>query len=352
MAELDLIAALSARQGALGRAATVYGVTSSAGWTLGLDLGSTQVHAHARGLNGQRIFESTVTLARQDVDDKVAAIRTLMSRVRRAVGDTNGPLYTVGIALPRIVSDYLETGVSDSHGTPDIGSLIHSVGADPGIPILIENNVNCAALAEMDGGIAQRTDDFGYLQIGVGIGAGIVAGGRVLRGAHGGAGELSAIPNGWPARHGQDPFELERYLGSDGLLRRCSSAWTDESVPAPRTVPELFSLAGQGHATAMQVIDQHAADIGQLALTLVAVTDPDLIVLGGGVGRNPALTEGVREVVRRVQPRIRVEASELGDTATVAGAAALALDHALSGLLGRHHERRLDIRVSHVVNTD
>src|SRR4051812_21283876 len=100
LTELNLVSALSARQGALGRAATVYGIAPSAGWTLGLDLGSTQVHAHARGLDGQSIFESTVTLTKFDVEDKVAAIRTLMMRVRRRVGETKGPLYTVGVALP------------------------------------------------------------------------------------------------------------------------------------------------------------------------------------------------------------------------------------------------------------
>jgi predicted NBD/HSP70 family sugar kinase len=349
--DLGLVSSLRTSQGALGRAAAVYGVAHTAGWLLGLDVGSTRVKLNAQGLDGRRLVELSADLegdgpGATDPDAVVATVRSLLRRARRRVRDENGPLRVVGIALPRIIPEYLQRDSGDHGGTPGRDALIGALGLPDGVPVLLENNVNCAALAEMDRGAAQGHDDFVYLQVGVGIGAGIVADRRVLRGSRGGAGEVSALPIGWPSRPQDDPFALEHYLGSRSLLARCREAWDDADGPAPASVPELFLQAEQGAAVARQALAQHAEDIAQLALTLGAVVDPALIVLGGGVGQSPMLTEGIRAGVQRFRPDVDVVVSALGDAATVEGAVALTADYARSTLLGPHHERRLDVRTA------
>ncbi|SFU11357.1 ROK family protein [Arthrobacter sp. ov118] len=353
VAELEkvgLIVPLRARQGSIGRSATVYGLAESAGWLLGIDLGSTRLQLLARGLDGRSLASSSLSLDSDDDDGPVQilkAVRDQVARVAAPLSQTNGPLRAVGIALPRIIPQYLEQSAAGStekgHALPGI---LEALSLPEGVPVLLENNVNCAALAEMERGTAQDHDDFVFLQVGVGIGAGIVADRRVLRGAHGGAGEISSLPVGWPARDQGDEFALEHYLGSRELLRRCTSAWDPSFGPAPTTVPELFEHARTGTPPAVTALAQHANDIGQLALTLTAVVDPALIVLGGGVGQNPLLTAGVTGTVHRFKPEISVRVSDLGDQATVEGAVALTLDHALSGLLGSRHTRRLDGRTT------
>lgn len=345
--ELGLVHAVRTAQGALGRAATVYAVAPTAGWLMGVDVGSTRVHVRARGLDGRDLVALAVDL---DGEGSAAeAIRGVVRRARRTIGDDAGPLRAVGVALPRVIPDYLTGDGGSNSSAPPVDELLPVLGVEPGLPVLLENNVNCAALAEMEQGAARGHEDFVYLQVGVRIGAGIVAGRRVLRGAHGAAGEVSAVPVGWPSRRQDDTFALERYLGSERLLERAHEAWTSDAGDPPESVPELFAAAERGVAEARRVIDQHADDVGQLALTVAAVVDPGLVVLGGGVGRNPALTPGVRAAVQRYRPDLGVAVSALGEAASVEGAVALSVDHARVALLGVHHHRRLDLRTA-VVN--
>jgi predicted NBD/HSP70 family sugar kinase len=349
-----LVAAVRAHQGSLGRAATVYAVAPAAGWLLGVDIGVTRVRLLARGLDGREIrsfsrnLEGTVRY-HGDVLDVVRAEAAIYVRELPAA---HGPLRSVGVALPRVIPEYV-AALPDSPPVADhtLDEILGALDLPPGVPVLLENNVNCAALAEMDRGTAQTYDDFVFLQVGVGIGSGIIADRRMIRGARGGAGEVAFIPVGWPASAGRVGNELEEYLGSGQLLVRCQNAWSDAEVAAPTSVPELFDLAGRGIEDALRFVNQHALDISQLALTLAALVDPALIVLGGGVGQNPLLTEAVEREVQRHKPNIEVRVSALGDLATVEGAVALTFDRALSTLLGGRHLGRIDGRTQVVISS-
>jgi len=345
-----LVAAVSARQGTLGRAAAVYGIAQSAGWLLGIDIGSTRVKLLARGLDGAPLASATRELDEPHQVQRpnlLPAVQAEVAQVMKKLSASYGPLRAVGIALPRIIPEYLAQSSSGNSGRGhQLPEMLDALSLPTGIPVLLENNVNCAALAELDRGVAAGHEDFVFLQVGVGIGSGIVADRKVLRGARGGAGEVSSLPTSWPARPRDDEFALEHYLGSRQLLARCTASWDKASGEAPDTVPTLFAYAQQGVPAAVSALAQHAQDIGQLALALTAVVDPALIVLGGGVGQNPLLTEGIREAVQRSKPYVEVSVSALGDEATVEGAVALTLDHALWSLLGSHHPRRLDGRTT------
>lgn len=346
-----LIAPVRARQGSLGRSATVYAVAPTAGWLLGLDIGSTRVKLLARGLDGRELKSQSADLdgpSETRNSELLDLVNTLVAATVRELTAVAGPLRAVGVALPRIIPQYLtEVPGSGTASRPALAEILTALALDDGVPVLLENNVNCAALAEMELGSAQDVDDFAFLQVGVRIGSGIVADRRVVRGARGGAGEISALPTGWPAHPGTtDRFALEQYLGADQFLDRWVSTWDSQYGPAPATVADLFSYAAEGVPSAVAALDQHSRDIGQLALALTAVLDPALIVLGGGVGQNPHLLQGVRSAVQEVKPEVQVSAGSLGADATVQGAVVLTLDHALSRLLGSNYKRRLDDRTT------
>jgi predicted NBD/HSP70 family sugar kinase len=84
------------------------------------------------------------------------------------------------------------------------------------------------------------------------------------------------------------------------------------------------------------IIDRHARDIGNLAAACVSVLDPELIVLGGGVGQNARLLPEIRKTVERLCWPVDIVVSELSNKATVYGAARLAMDFALARLLGEN----------------
>jgi predicted NBD/HSP70 family sugar kinase len=200
-----------------------------------------------------------------------------------------------------------------------------AVALPPGVPVHLENNVNCAALAELHEGAARGRRTFGYLRIGVGIGLGIVVGGEVLRGSNGAAGELARLPYPWD--DGREPRReaLEEYMGARSLLRRAREAWQAADGPCPRTTERLFALAAEGRAAARAVVGRHAVDVGRLAAAVTAVLDPGLIVLGGSTGADPQLLPGVRAELARLSWPTEVVSSTVGDTGTVAGAARLAV---------------------------
>ena len=128
--------------------------------------------------------------------------------------------------------------------------------------------------------------------------------------------------------------ELENYVGADALMRRVRAAWPEHDRPAPVNTAELFERAGQGNAAAMEQVRLHAEDIGAIVSACVAVLDPGLVVLGGGIGNNPSMLPYVRETVKRLSYPAEIQSSILGPDATVLGIEKIAADHACALLVG------------------
>jgi predicted NBD/HSP70 family sugar kinase len=193
----------------------------------------------------------------------------------------------------------------------------------------VENNVNCAAIAELHNGATSGRQSFAYLQVGIGIGLGIVIDGRVLRGANGAAGEVARLPYPWA--EGQEPKrdKLDENAGARSLVRRAAAAWRPEDGPRPRTAERLFALAADGHAKAAQSVAAHGREVGRIAAAVAAVLDPGLILLGGAIGANPQLLPGVRAELARLSWPTEVVSSVLGTSGTVLGATRLAVAHGI-----------------------
>jgi predicted NBD/HSP70 family sugar kinase len=302
--------------GGTGRSAAVYRLGPAAGTVLAVDLGPALTRVRGCALDGSLLAQATGS--RQDAADVV----------REALDGlpADAPLRTVVVAVGDVTAREKE-GSGMRPATAKAGPAFDAmaVALPPGVPVHLENNVNCAALAELHEGAARGHPTFGYLRIGVGIGLGIVVGGQVLRGANGAAGELARLPYPWDDDREPRHEALEEYIGARSLLRRAAEAWPDTDGPCPRTPERLFALAGEGRATARAVVGRHAADVGRLAAAVTAVLDPGLIVLGGSTGADPQLLPGVRAELGRLSWPTEVVSSTVGDLGTVVGAARLAV---------------------------
>lgn len=319
VAELEsarLAAHSGTASGGTGRSAAVYGLGPAAGAVLAVDLGPALTRVRGCALDGTLLAQATGT--RKEAADVV--------REALAALPAGAPLRTVVVAVGDVAAREKE-GARMRPATEKAGPVFDAmaVALPPGVPVHLENNVNCAALAELHEGAARGRHTFGYLRIGVGIGLGIVVGGQVLRGANGAAGELARLPYPWD--DGREPRHeaLEEYIGARSLLRRAAEAWPDEDGSCPRTAEQLFALAGQGRAAARAVIGRHATDVGRLAAAVTAVLDPGLIVLGGSTGADPQILPGVRAELARLSWPTEVVSSTVGDLGTVVGAARLAV---------------------------
>jgi predicted NBD/HSP70 family sugar kinase len=189
----------------------------------------------------------------------------------------------------------------------------------------VDNNINCAALAEHRDGAAVGEDNFAYVSVGAGIGMGVYADGRMIRGAHGLAGELGYLATATgPATYST----LVKTLNDGGFGVADSDALDVTEIKK--------SLAAQRRAVgaAATAALTLGAAIGQIIVATCAVVDPDLVLVGGSLGRHPALFETARRTVADLFPSpVRIELGMIGHTASIQGAQHLALDHARRSLI-------------------
>jgi predicted NBD/HSP70 family sugar kinase len=205
------------------------------------------------------------------------------------------------------------------------------------LPVLVENNVNLAAVGEKWFGLARGVATTVFIAIGAGIGMGIIIDDELVRGAHGAAGEIGYLPLVG------DPFDprhrlhggLEDEIGGAGIVAAFHEH-RGPNDPELSSVHEVFDLAAGGNPTARSVVEHVASRLGTAIATVCAILDPELVVLGGGIGANPVLLRPVRGSAAALVPiTARIETSLLGDRAALQGAIAVALNAARTMLLTR-----------------
>ncbi|MCR9002130.1 MULTISPECIES: ROK family transcriptional regulator [Rahnella] len=331
--ELQRHSSIVATAGARGRGASVYQLARQAGWVLGADIGNSQALFIARSLDGRQLALRQFTNGASAqliiaAADAIAALRQELSAF--------GPLLAVTVALPKPVRPDVplsgRDGPSQAGLSPD--AILARLPLPDGVHPLVENNVNCAVVAEVNHGIGRGLQDVAFLQIGERIGCGIIAGGALIHGARGCAGEIADLPFPWSEREKPGELLLEQHLAQRGFLDSFN-AQRPPGAPAVRSLEALLERAARGEPVAQQAAQHYGEQIGFLALGLVAILDPAMIILGGSVGSNRLIVAAARRTVAAISPYTTVAASQFGHLATAEGAAQLALEAAQRKLLGK-----------------
>jgi predicted NBD/HSP70 family sugar kinase len=223
--------------------------------------------------------------------------------------------------------------------------LVRALLPDPGVPVQVDNDANLGALAEYLTGSFARTPDLVYLTGEVGIGAGLVTGGELLRGAGGFAGEIGHVPlaEEGPACACGRRGCLETLAGIDPVLREAVPDRVPDRVLSASDIAALVEVAVEraaaGDRTAAGAFERAGAWLGRGVAMLANVLNPAVVVLGGYfVPMGPWLLPHCRataaaDVFAPDAGGCRVELSSLGLSAAARGGAA-AMVHALdAGLL-------------------
>jgi predicted NBD/HSP70 family sugar kinase len=335
LVEDEVVEPTSVHQGHTGRAASVYDIGRRSGWLLGVDFGSTHIRLAATALDGEVLLEEDVAVsgpvntANADfTDDARDAIAAFSERV----SSEGRPLLAACVALSRSVPTLHDWNrVRPGEKFPgDLQRILSGLGIPQDAAFFAENNVNCAALGELRRGAGAEESDFAYLQVGVGIGAGIVSDGRLVRGALGQAGELRYLPS---PLHPGEYVSAEDALDAAGMIDRFNAVRVADE-PLVDSVEEIVERAARGSAAAAEVLDREADGVAFLVAALVAVANPTKVILGGGVGQVPAVSDRVARRVARMGLSVALEPGVLRESATVAGAVSLAREKALDQLLG------------------
>jgi len=195
-----------------------------------------------------------------------------------------------------------------------------------GLPVRLENDANCFALAEARGGVAQgHALVFGVI-LGTGVGGGLVIDGRVWPGPQHIAGE-------W-GHHAIDPAGPVCYCGRRGCVETLLSGPALEAAYCAADGPalpaaEIARRAAAGEATAAAVVERYLDRFGRALANLIDILDPDIVVLGGGLSNLDALYTRGRDAVARYvfndELTTPIVPNRLGDSAGVIGAALLTM---------------------------
>ena len=300
-----------------------------------IDLGGTKLRAVVADLDGSVRGEVIVpTEAEGGPDHVIGRIVDALAEAARGSGVTTGDLRGLGVASPGAL-DLVNGIVHEAPQLPgwDGVPLPRVLSERLGIPVLLENDANAAALGENRFGAGRGTRQMIYFTVSTGVGGGIIIDGRIYHGATGSAGELGHIivePNGARCLCGELGC-LEAYASGTGIAWRAAALVDAGEAPGLERVrrdkgeldgDEIADAARQGDEVALRLFEEAGFYLGIALTNCVNIFNPEMIVLGGGVtsGAGDLFIARAEETMRQLSRKeplrhVRLVRGELGDRA-------------------------------------
>ena len=316
-----------------GRPSTSFRLDAAARLVLVADLGHTHAAVALTDLAGE-----VLAVEREDLDlergpeDVIAHVtskgRLLLERVGRARSD----IAAVGIGLPSPVDSASGRALNPigMHGW--FGDDVKArIAQELPVPVHVDNDVNLMACGEWSR-VRPDARDLLFVKVATGIGAGIIAGGRLQRGATGFAGDIGHIP--LPGSDRPCLCGNVGCLAETAALRGMATSLRGRGVEV-QTDSDVIALVADGDADALQVLRQSGREIGDVLVSAVGLLSPAHLVIGGPWGSGvEQLIAGVRETVYGrgfplATQGLTIDAARTGDLAAIYGGAAMAVEASL-----------------------
>lgn len=305
---------------------------------IGIDIGGTKIAGALVDAQGAIVLEERVPSPAGDPEAMVDAVVGLIQRL-----SANHKVIGAGVAA----AGFIDADQSTIIYAPNISwrnePFKAKLEAKLDIPVIIENDANAAGWAEYRYGAGRGYKHMVMLTIGTGVGGAVIADSRMLRGGFGIAGELGhirVVPDGLLCGCGQHGC-LESYASGSALLRS-AKALAVSGDPAGQRLREIEAEAGQltglevykaileNDEGALSVLRELGSWLGQAIGSLVAVLDPEVVVIGGGVSAaGDLLLDPIRDAylahlpAKGYRPELKIIAAEFVNDAGVVGAADL-----------------------------
>jgi glucokinase len=307
-------------------------------YTIGIDIGGTKIAGALVDAQGAIVREDRVPSPAGDPDAMVDAVVGLIERLSEG-----HEVLGAGVAA----AGFIDAEQSTIIYAPNISwrnePFKAKLEAKLSIPVIIENDANAAAWAEFRYGAGRGYKHMIMLTIGTGVGGAVITDSHMLRGGFGIAGELGhirVVPDGVLCGCGQHGC-LESYASGSALLR-AAKALAASNDPDGQRLREIEAEAGQltglevykaileRDPGALRVLSELGSWLGQAIGSLVAVLDPEVVVIGGGVSAaGDLLLDPIREAYRAhlpaqgFRPELKITTAEFVNDAGVVGAADL-----------------------------
>ena len=318
-----------------GRPTRVLGIKGSAGFMLVADIGETHIHLAAMNLVPDILAQSTIAFSiAEGPAATLQRIKDEFDKLATQVRANHGFLVGVSLSMPTPV-DFKRgrvVGPSVLYGWDDF-DIVSWLGRHYDAPIYVENDVNLMTIYEHRHNFPQ-VDDMIFIKAGTGIGSGIIAGGKIFRGAQGAAGDIGHI----------------QFMSPDAPLCRCgklgcvearAGGWAiardlAEKGLQAKTARDVVALVEMQKPEAIMLLRRAGQTIGEVASDVVSILNPSLIVVGGMLARGgDFLLSGIRELVyQRCLPLatgdLQIMLADPKTDSALIGAAHLVLDDIFS----------------------
>lgn len=291
--------------------------------SIGLDLGGTKAYACVVDLSGKTLAERNIPVHNTKSDGSYQVVLSLIDEML-AFAKTQGKIIRgISVGVPGIT-------------TKDDGKVIYAPSLEwrelplramleeqYQMPVVVENDVNMAALGEMWFGHGKKLSDVVLISIGTGLGAGLIVDGCIYRGANEAAGELgymifeqSELTKEYPTFG-----PLEYSVSGTGIALQANHLPGNENYEF--TAKNVFEAYQKNEIWAIEIINNF---INKLAMTIIAtcsVIDPQVVILSGGImnSANEIMDELIKKVNGKLSKEISIKISNLKAKATVLGGA-------------------------------
>jgi predicted NBD/HSP70 family sugar kinase len=348
--ERGLVAVVGQQEGGRGPNAALYSVVPSSAYVAGLHVEMDLISAAVADVTGRVVAE--VSVNPNDAVNPVELVGNAVDRACRTAGVEISRLSAFvigspGVVDPRTGDPQLAINLPEWHE-----GVLASLRGALDRPVIIENDVNLAALAERSVGAARDLGDFVLVWLGVGLGMAAFLGGKVHRGAVGAAGEIGYLPvPGAPlAENAPHPLDgglqsmaggnvIRMLAGVFGFPAPTAEEAVHAAVQAAAGVPALNAASNGSGATvarAEEFLGEIARRVALGVASVSVVLDPGLVVLGGNVGMagGAPLADRVAAEVARICPASpRVVPTAVTGAPVLRGAMLAAVDQARADLL-------------------
>jgi predicted NBD/HSP70 family sugar kinase len=312
------------------RAKSVFEAISDVKISIGIDIGSRFIRTAVGDLDGKIRSNVSVLVKAKSLKAITGYMKQAVAEALAESGYKLKDVSSICVGTPGVIDQKSgKVSIAGTIAALDGVNLSELILKNFGIKPTIENDINVLTVAEQSAGHGKEIANFCVLSVGSGLGSGLVLNGQLHRGHHGAAGEVFYVPFGDPLdKHRSDTNPSGDRIAE--IARNLAKKYRSSSLSEPYSTIDILEAAKIGDALGKAVVAQEAQRIALYIAAVSAITDVELVVLSGGIGRRAEFfLTPIKKLVSEIIPfPPNIKVSNLGDNGILIGTLKIATEEA------------------------